>query len=91
MSNIIDLPQERTAAGNDLSDHRNNPEVLAREKQRILDAHAQAMKPDEVFDLSKFSLNGCAREMESKMLDDKFILGRMAILGQSTVIYEMAI
>lgn len=47
MSNIIDLPQERTAAGNDLSDHRDNPEVLAREKQRILGAHAEAQKQPE--------------------------------------------
>jgi len=41
----------------------------------------------EIFDLSRFSLNGSAAEMESKMLDDTFVLGRMAILGQSTVLY----
>lgn len=39
------------------------------------------------FSLDRFALNGMAAEMESKMLEDKFILGRMAILGQSTVFY----
>jgi hypothetical protein len=41
----------------------------------------------EGFDLSKFSLRGSSKEMQSQMLDDKFILGRMALLGQSTVFY----
>lgn len=41
----------------------------------------------QAFSLDTFSLNGMAAEMESKMLEDKFILGRMAILGQSTVFY----
>lgn len=42
---------------------------------------------DPIFDLTRFSLMGMAAEMEAKMLDDKFILGGMAILGQSTVFY----
>jgi len=33
----------------------------------------------EGFDLSKFSLRGSSKEMQSQMLDDKFILGRMAL------------
>ena len=41
----------------------------------------------DVFSLEKFALNGQSTEMESKMLDDKFVLGRLAILGQSTVFY----
>ena len=40
-----------------------------------------------LFDLTQFSLNGSSQEMESKMLDDKFVLGRMAILGQATAFY----
>lgn len=43
--------------------------------------------PEATLDLSMFSLRGHSTEMEEKMLDDKFILGRIAILGQSTVIY----
>jgi primase-polymerase (primpol)-like protein len=39
------------------------------------------------FDLSQFALNGMAAEMETKMLDDKYVLGRLAIMGQSTVIF----
>lgn len=46
-----------------------------------------ASDDNQVFSLNMFSLNGMAAEMESKMLDDKFILGQMAILGQSTVFY----
>lgn len=39
------------------------------------------------FDIGTFALNGTSQEMESQMLDDKFVLGRLAILGQSTVFY----
>jgi hypothetical protein len=39
------------------------------------------------FDLSKFSLYGRSRNMEAKMLNDVYILGKLAILGQSTVWY----
>ena len=44
-------------------------------------------EPEDDFDLSKYSLSGSSAKMREKMLDDKFILGRMAILGQSTVFY----
>ncbi|MBT3368256.1 MAG: AAA family ATPase [Nitrospina sp.] len=43
-------------------------------------------KPQQL-GLSKFALNGQSAAMEEKMLDDVFILGRIALLGQSTVIY----
>lgn len=53
---------------------------------------AQATKPAqnkgvENFDLTTFCLNGRSSEMEKKMLDDKFVLSRIAIQGQSTAIY----
>lgn len=38
-------------------------------------------------DLAHFSLRGQSEAMKAKMLDDVFILGRMALLGQSTVFY----
>jgi len=44
-------------------------------------------KPADAFDIRAFSLNGRSREMEKQMLEDKFALLRMAILGQSTVFY----
>lgn len=47
----------------------------------------QLTQPEPEFDFSKFSMNGQAAKMEAQMLDDKFVLGRIAILGQSTVIY----
>ena len=41
----------------------------------------------ESFDLNSFSLNGSSSDMTKQMLDDKFVLERMAILGQSTIFY----
>lgn len=49
------------------------------------DSHIHQLNPP--FNLSMFSLNGNSKEMELKMLDDKFVLDRIAILGQMTVIY----
>ncbi|WP_084610177.1 PriCT-2 domain-containing protein [Sedimenticola selenatireducens] len=37
--------------------------------------------------LDQFALNGQSAEMEARMLEDVFVLGRIAILGQSTVIF----
>ena len=39
------------------------------------------------FALNRFVLNGMSGELEAQMLDDVFVLGRLAILGQSTAIY----
>jgi hypothetical protein len=41
----------------------------------------------ESFDLTNFALNGASKSMELKMLEDKYVLGRMALLGQSTIFY----
>jgi hypothetical protein len=49
--------------------------------------HGISNEQDTPFDLSQFSLRGEAASMEARMLDDKFILGRLAILGQSTAFY----
>jgi hypothetical protein len=39
------------------------------------------------FTLKQFSLNGQSEEMKKQMLEDKYILGRIAIYGQYTVFY----
>jgi phage/plasmid primase-like uncharacterized protein len=39
------------------------------------------------FSLKEFSLNGESESMRKKMLEDKYVLGRMAILGQFIVFY----
>lgn len=39
------------------------------------------------FDFKAFALNGRSTEMRLKMLDDKYVLGRLAILGQATAFY----
>ena len=42
---------------------------------------------DTKFTLKQFSLNGQSDEMKKQMLEDKYILGRIAIYGQYTVFY----
>lgn len=44
--------------------------------------------PTPSFNLADYSLNGSSTEMENKMIADKFILGKLAIMGQATVIYS---
>jgi archaellum biogenesis ATPase FlaH len=39
------------------------------------------------FDFAKFAINGRLIEMKAKLLDDVFVLGEIAILGQITVLY----
>ncbi len=48
---------------------------------------AQHSDGGDVFNLSSFSMNGEATHMEEKMLEDKFVLGLLAIMGQSTIWY----
>jgi len=47
----------------------------------------QIKETGELFDLAMFALNDTCDEMERKMLDDKFILGELALLGQATAFY----
>ena len=55
--------------------------------QQPLAAVAAVASNDEKFSLDRFALNGESAAMEAQMLEDAFILGRLAILGQSTAIY----
>ena len=75
MTNIMSLSLPRDERGNDPNDHRDDPNYVEK-----ITAPAESL-------LSKFTLNGRAADMKTKMLEDKFVLGRMAILGQSTVFY----
>jgi hypothetical protein len=47
----------------------------------------QATAKKEEFSLESFSLNGNSTDMEKQMLDDKFVMNGIAILGQATAIY----
>lgn len=51
------------------------------------DAEQQLSQAGEPFDLAQFSLAGKSAAMRAKMMDDKYVLGRIAILGQWTAIY----
>jgi len=48
--------------------------------------HIKPLEPKK-FDMGQFSLNGQSQVMLEQMLDDKYILGKMAILGQFVVFY----
>jgi len=39
------------------------------------------------FSLRNFALNGLSKQMRQQMLEDKYVLGRIAIFGQWTVLY----
>ena len=62
--------------GNDPNDHRGSDDFM--DKLQIKSVPTG---------LDSFALNGDSTEMKAKMLDDKYILGKLAILGQSTAIY----
>lgn len=57
-------------------------------RAKINAAKGVAKAAGDISNLDAFVMNGAAKEMEANMLEDKFVLGRIAILGQSTVIYS---
>lgn len=62
----------------------NNPQYSTNRTQNTI----VGLKEDLAkFDISTFSLVGKSKEMRSKMLADKYVMDRLAILGQATVIY----
>lgn len=80
MREIVKVTAPCVGQGKDPNDFRDNPEFVESLEKEL-------SRPKTTFSLDQFVLNGQAAEMEVAMLDDVFILGRMAILGQSTVIY----
>jgi len=53
----------------------------------FMDLEAQEPLGPKKFTLKQFSLNGKSEEMKKQMLEDKYILGRIAIYGQYTIFY----
>ena len=76
--------------GVSITDH-NQREFMANQAKEqafaAFDDISEGAKNDPIFDLKKFSLTGQAENLRRKMLADKYVLGKMAILGQSTVFY----
>jgi archaellum biogenesis ATPase FlaH len=68
---------------------RWNPEITKHNQQLYKQEQANQSKPTQKqpLDFSKFSLKGQAAAMRAKMLEDKFVMNRIAIMGQATVIY----
>ncbi|WP_298220751.1 AAA family ATPase [Halothiobacillus sp.] len=62
-------------------------QIAAFELTRSQEAQARLNEDSQPFDLGRFSLNGSAESMRQKMLEEVFIMGEIAILGQLTAIY----
>lgn len=72
--NIVTLP--KSDSGNDVNDQRAETDIVSK------------FTPDPPTNpLDSYVLNGESEEMKTKMLEDKYILGRIALLGQSTAFY----
>lgn len=69
--------------------HRHGSDELDRRLRAFVEADepTDTEASDSAFSLERFAMNGLAAAMQKQMLEDKFVLGRMAILGQSTVFY----
>lgn len=61
------------------------PEAIPIEPQAMENSPTTKGKP--LIDFDEFVLRESSEDMEKKMLEDKFVLGRMAIMGQFTVFY----
>jgi len=79
-----------TVDGVSITKHNQREFMTRQSEQETLAALAEmseGAENDPIFDLKKFSLTGQAENMRKQMLDEKYVLGKMAILGQSTVFY----
>lgn len=96
---FFEYRNDRTAALKDLGNSLQTSEGISLNQANQREYMAQNEQVDtmasfedltanaSLFDLTQFSLNGSSTEMESRMLEDKFVLGKMAILGQATAFY----
>ncbi|MDD2724020.1 MAG: bifunctional DNA primase/polymerase, partial [Methylovulum sp.] len=66
---------------------RHNQSLFMKEQSKDAPEPQQEESHKQPFTLAQFSLKGRSSEMEKTMLDDKFVLGRIAIYGQATAIY----
>lgn len=76
--------------GVSITDHNQREYMANISKEKTFEAFddiSEGATKEPIFDLKKFSLTGQAETMRKQMLDDKYVLGKMAILGQSTVFY----
>jgi len=62
-------------------------EVSYRLMQSAEQIFCDPSSPKKAKGIFKFTLNGSSDAMSKKMLEEKYIMGRMALLGQYTVIY----
>ncbi|MDQ7049376.1 MAG: hypothetical protein Q9M92_07455 [Enterobacterales bacterium] len=75
MSIVKNVIMPKNEIGNDPNDFKDDPNFVNKLKP-----------PINPFDLNTFALNGESKAMAEKMLDDKYVLGEMALLGDGTII-----
>ncbi|RLA42562.1 MAG: hypothetical protein DRR42_23210, partial [Gammaproteobacteria bacterium] len=94
--NVIDLDRraDSYAAAEDAQAEAERPAFEAfREEAEALQISELAEKGGETLpantplDFASFAINESSESMEERMLADKYVLGRMAIMGQFTVFY----
>lgn len=79
----ITLKGEKNADLKDIQQKHGNGAVIKILNKPITPTDNEAND----FSLDNFALNGQSQEMRSKMLEDKYVAGRLAILGQITYWY----
>lgn len=78
----ITLQGEKNADLKDIQQKHGNGAVL-----KALSEADERKDQENDFNLDSFALNGKSQEMRAKMLEDKYVAGKLAILGQVTFWY----
>ena len=62
-------------------------QTLDNQEETGLEALEEVLNSDPLEMLRKFSLKGQSEQMERKMLDDTYVMGKLALQGQTTILY----
>ncbi len=76
-----------TDSGVSLNKANQIEHVINKSREETMDTFDNIAEESSRLNLSGFVLNGESKAMKKQMLEDKFILGRIALYGQSTIIY----
>jgi len=61
--------------------------MYSTDEERGLEALEAVINSDPLKQLRKYSLKGQSEQMEKKMLNDTYVLGKLALQGQTTILY----
>jgi len=78
----------RTSDGKTVNEKQQKEWRAAQEPKSPVDIDVDAIiRNRKKFSMKNFSLNGQSQDMKKRMLADRYVLDRIAILGQATTIY----